>query len=117
MINEKNKIIIIKAISNNKIIYITEDINDNISVHFLDLNDKEKNNTIKIEKRLNEFKNIVSLNDYCLIGFENIIYLVDNNKIKIISSFLLDHKLIDLINFKNDEILLGIYDEGKNASF
>ena len=117
LINEKNKIITIKAISNNKIIYITEDINDNTSVHFLNLNEKEKNNTIKIGKSLNEFKNVVALNDYCLIGFENILYLVDNNKIEIITPFLLDHKLIDLINYKNDEILLGIYNEGKNASF
>ena len=116
LINEKNKIIIIKTISNNNIIYITEDDNS-ISVHFLNLKNKEKNSTIKIHKNLNTFKDIVALDDYSLIGLENIIYLIDNNKLKLITSFLLNNELIDLIKFKNDEILIGSYSEGKNASF
>ena len=117
LINENNKIILLKKYFNNNILYLTEGQNNDTYVNFLDLKNKEKNiKILTINQKSTNLVNVAILNDYCLIGFENSIYLINNqNELK--TSFLLNEKLTDLISFKTDEILIGIYNKEKDVSF
>ena len=117
LINENNKIIALKKYFNNNILYLTDGQNNDTYVNFLDLKNKEKNiKILTINQKSTNLVNVAILKDYCLIGFENSIYLINNqNELK--TSFLLNEKLTDLISFKTDEILIGIYNKEKDVSF
>ena len=117
LIKESNEIRILKKIPNDNIVYMSTGENEKTSINFLDLNTREKNNkTLTINKKIDNLVNVAILNDYFLIGFENIIELI-NYKNELKTSFILDETLTDLINFKNDEILIAVYNKGKNVSF
>ena len=97
-----NNIFIIKELPDNHIIYITED-NKNLYIHFFDLINEIKN-TEKIEKKIanNSYKlvNFIILKNYCIIGCDKTIYIFDFIQ-KIDSSFFLDNKLTNIIDFNN----------------
>ena len=128
---ENEKIIIMKELSNNHIIYLTEKDDDNnfnntdsnfdrnnnddkIFVNFINLINKEKS-TLEIEKE-SKFCNLAIIKDYCAIGFELNIILIDFIKKTKIRRFNLENRLTNLIRFNDDELILALYNVEKKIS-
>ena len=114
-VKEDNHIIVMKELPNSHIIYLTEDNKNHTFINFFDLINKAKN-MIKIQNKFNNSNNIVILKNYCIIGFDKIIYLIDFEAKKEITSLYLDNILTNIIKFNDDKLMIGLYDENKNIS-
>ena len=77
---------------------------------------KKDENKITIKEKLINTQNIVIINDYCYIGFDFQIKVIDYNKKKLFTSFYLDNKITNMIDFANENIIIGLLDEEKNVS-
>ena len=114
---EDTSIIAIKDLPNKNIVYLTEDKNSYTIIHFLDMKiGKKDENKITIKEKLINTQNIVIINDYCYIGFDFQIKVIDYNKKKLFTSFYLDNKITNMIDFANENIIIGLLDEEKNVS-
>ena len=115
-IEEDNDIVALKKLSYSQIIYITGDEN-NTFIHFFDLIKKEQNK-INFEKKSKDLINLAIFKNYCIIGFNTSIELInftEKEKAKY-TTFKLDNKLTNIINFNNDKLIMGLYDEDQNIS-
>ena len=114
-IEEDNDIIAIKKFSYNQIIYITGD--DNITfIHFFDLI-KNEQKIKKFEKKSNDLINLAIFKNYCIVGFNTSIELINFiEEKKATTSFILYNKLINIITFNNDKLIIGLYEEDNNIS-
>ena len=114
LVSEDSKIISIKGLPNNYVIYLTKD-NSYTFINFLDIRaGKKDENKIKIQKQFNNYKNLAIFQNYCIAGFDNSIELIDYNQKKLICSFYFENNLIDIINLENQNILIILNDDEKN---
>ena len=140
---EDNNIIAIKELPNGDIAYLTEynngNNNKNIVINFIDIMKKNELISMKLDRDFYDFIDFIIFKNYCIIGFNSIIDLIDyekniefhnqnrdSNKSKQINvdyyekknytSFYLENKLTNIIKFKGEELIIGLYDENKKNS-
>ena len=121
-INEKNQILKMNVLPDDKIIYITEDKNKNKFINFIDLKKREKDeNFIKIknEKEKLQIIDLIIVQNYILICYNCRIdilnYLEKTFNIQSLEFF--DYEITNIIELTSDRIIIGLYDPEQNQSF
>ena len=121
-IKEKNQILKMNVLPDDKIIYITEDKNKNKFINFIDLKKREKDeNFIKIknEKEKLQIIDLIIVQNYILICYNCRIdilnYLEKTFNIQSLEFF--DYEITNIIELTSDRIIIGLYDPEQNQSF
>jgi hypothetical protein len=119
---KENKILIIKELINEKIIYISEEMTGNKFINIFNLKEKiEENNIKKIEVENWRNLKVIDLlvfDYYIIIGydFRIDIYNYEDEAFKIKSLEYFDFKLTNIIILSDNRIILGLFDSKKNES-
>ena len=120
-IKEKDEILIMKKLFNNKIVYISENKEENKLINFIDLKERKKEeNNIIIEEKEKKLKlvDIIIFYDYILIAFDCRIDIINyiNKPFKVNSLNFFDFKITNMIILSSNRIILGLYDSVKKES-
>jgi len=122
-LKEENKILKIRKLSENEIIYISEDKTGNKLINYINLEKKikEKHNiTAEEEEKANNLKfiDLLIFNDNILIGYNYRIDIINYNEMpfKINSLKYFDFEITNMIGLSSNRIILGLYDSNKKES-
>ena len=120
-IEEEDKIIIMKKLLKNKMVYITENIEGNKKIKFINLIQRIKDNNvidIKDEYKLLKVIDLLLFYDYIIIGYNHRIDFINYQKphfiIQSLSYF--NFEISNMIILSSNRIILGYYDYDKKES-
>ena len=121
LFGEKNKIILVKKLNEEKLMYINENIG-NKYINFINLKNKEKEkDSIQIkedkEKEI-KFIDLILFNDYFLICFNSYIdiYSYKDKKEKIRTLDYFDYEITNILVLSHNSIILGFYEPIRKKS-
>ena len=122
IVTKEYKILEIKELMNDKIIYISEKETGNKFINFINLKEKvEEKNIKKIEIENGQKLKVIDLlvfDDYIIIGYDFRVdifnYKKENFELK--SLEYIDYELTNIIILSSNRIILGLYDSKNNES-
>ena len=122
ILSEKNNILVMKELNNDKIVYIAEDKLGNKLIKFIDLQKKiiEKNH-INLQENKEKKMNLIDLlifNDYLLVVYNYGIDIINykNLALKIHPLINFNFEITNAIIHSINRIILGLYDSTKGES-
>ena len=122
LLRENNKIVLLKKLKEDKLIYVNENDIGNKYINFINLKNKEKEkDSIQIKEDKEEdliFIYIVLFNDYLLICFNSYIdiYSFIEKKEKIRTFDYFDYEITNILVLSHNSIILGFYDHIRKNS-
>ena len=120
-IAEEDEILIMKGITNERIVYITKDKDGKKYIKFIDLKKREKEEyfiTIKEEKEKLQIIDLIIFNEYIIICYNSKIDIINykDKELAIKSLKFFDYEITNIMQLSSDRIIIGLYDPEQNQS-